>query len=520
MPHSSISFQYEEDQSENSITGLAGLPVCLDLMSVMHLSESIRKHVQVRLGSQGWTDAEQIMSIILLNVAGGDCVDDIEKLNADRGLCRILSRLSVEAEGLNRQQRRELLRKREKEKTRTVPSPTAIRTYLKEFHNKSQEAARNESTVKAFIPEANRYLAGLRYVNADLLSFVQSQSPTKIATIDVDATLVYADKKQALHCYKGPKAYQPLNAWWSEHKLILHTEFRDGNVPAGYENLRLLSEALELLPDSVEEVWLRSDTAAYQHDLLRYCERGVNERFGRIKFAIGCNVTSEFKSAVSEVPQEQWTPVRKLNPRTKKYEDTHLECAEVCFVPSKIGNSKKGLEYRYIATRELMSEQQLLPTIADIDEQQKLPFQTITLSQQRYKLHGLVTNIGMNEFSTGQIVEWLHDRCGYSEQAHSIMKRDFAGSSLPSKYFGANAAWWWMMILALNVTQTLKLLALGARGSTKRMKALRFSLFNIPGRVIEHARQLIIRIAKGHPSFQWLLDIRRRIAALVSPAPT
>jgi hypothetical protein len=28
--------------------------------------------------------------------------------------------------------------------------------------------------------------------------------------------------------------------------MVLHTEFRDGNVPAGYEQLRVFKEALDL----------------------------------------------------------------------------------------------------------------------------------------------------------------------------------------------------------------------------------------------------------------------------------
>jgi hypothetical protein len=48
----------------------------------------------------------------------------------------------------------------------------------------------------------------------------------------------------------------------------------------------------------VETVRWRSDTAGYQHDLLRYCEMGKNECFGRIEFAVGCDVTSSFKQAV------------------------------------------------------------------------------------------------------------------------------------------------------------------------------------------------------------------------------
>ena len=40
--------------------------------------------------------------------------------------------------------------------------------------------------------------------------------------------------------------------------MVLYSEFRDGNVPAGYEQLRVLKEALSFLPDGVDTVRLRS----------------------------------------------------------------------------------------------------------------------------------------------------------------------------------------------------------------------------------------------------------------------
>jgi hypothetical protein len=55
----------------------------------------------------------------------------------------------------------------------------------------------------------------------------------------MDATLIETGEKDALFSYKGYKAYQPLNTYWAEQALMLHTEFRDGNVPAGYEQLRV-----------------------------------------------------------------------------------------------------------------------------------------------------------------------------------------------------------------------------------------------------------------------------------------
>ena len=60
----------------------------------------------------------------------------------------------------------------------------------------------------------------------------------------------------------------------------------------------------------------------------------------------------------------------------------------------------------------------------------------------------------------------------------------------------------------------MKQLVLKESWSAKRMKALRFSLINLPGRIMEGARQLVIRITQGHPSLTVLLEARQRIVEL------
>src|SRR3972149_6496916 len=98
----------------------------------------------------------------------------------------------------------------------------------------------------------------------------------------MDATLAQTHKAGALYCYEHYKAYQPLNTYWAEQGVVLHTEFRDGNVPAGYEQLRVLKEALGELPEGVDRIRWRSDPADNQRALLCYCKRVGNDRFGRI----------------------------------------------------------------------------------------------------------------------------------------------------------------------------------------------------------------------------------------------
>lgn len=498
MPQGILPYKYEEEKNNTGMTAYAGLPVYLDLASVLGLTDHIRTHMHVR--TQGWTDEQVITSLILLNLAGGDCVEDMNILEKDEGFCKILQR--VELKGLSRQQHRAQTRRWRKEKHRSVPSPSAIFRYLNVFHNPGQEKLRVAG--KAFIPLSNKYLQGLMKINGDFIASVQKHNFCKEATLDQDATLAATQKKNALFSYEGYKAYQPFNTWWAEQQMIIHTEFRDGNVPAGYEQLRVFIDSLAMLPPGVTTVYLRSDTAGYQHDLLKYCEKGTNERFGRIEFAIGCDVTREFKKAVAEA--EEWKPFMKEVKGEMK--PTGKEWAEVCFVPNAIGHSKNAPVYRYLATRELLRQEEL-PGM----EQQELPFPTMTLEQKRYKIYGIVTN---RIIDGNTLINWYHKRCGKSEEAHSVMKEDLAGGMFPSSLFGVNAAWWWIMVLAFNLNTAMKNLVLKKSWMPKRMKAIRFSLIALPGRIIERSRELFVRLAKGHPSFEVLLNARQRIMEFAS----
>ncbi|RZB34670.1 MAG: hypothetical protein SRB1_00438 [Desulfobacteraceae bacterium Eth-SRB1] len=118
MAQGVLPFKYEAEKKTTGMTALAGLPVYLDLAKVIGLSKSIEKHLKVRKGGQGWTDSQIVLSLVLLNLAGGDCVDDIKKLEADDGFCEVLKK--AETHGLRRKVRRALLRRWRKGKTRAV----------------------------------------------------------------------------------------------------------------------------------------------------------------------------------------------------------------------------------------------------------------------------------------------------------------------------------------------------------------------------------------------------------------
>ena len=509
MKQGMFGFQYEEEKRTTGMTGLGGLGVYLEMAEAMGMRGSVERHVGVRRGGQGWRDSEVVMALVLLNLAGGESVGDLEVLEKDKGFCRILR--EAEGYGKGARERGGEGKRWGRGRVRGVPSASAVFRYLERFHEAGEESRREEH--KAFIPAAGEALKGLWKVNGDVMGFVQRHGGPGEATLDMDATLVESEKQEALASYQKTKAYQPLTTYWAEAEMAVHSEFRDRNVPAGYQQLRVMREAMGHLPVGVEKVRLRSDTAGYQQELLKYCAEGRDERFGVIEFAVGVDVTAEFKRAVSAVREEAWQVLYRGTGTGEEREECGQEWAEVCFVPNWIGHRKRSPEYRFLAIREPLRN----PPLPGLGEQLDLPFPTVELLNRGwYKVTAVVTN---RDLPADEVIEWYRKRCGKSEQAHGVLKSDLAGGRLPSGRFGANAAWWAIAVLAFNLNAAMKRLVWGAEWTSKRLKALRFALITLPGRVVRRARRLLIRLACGHPAYYLLLRARQRILALAHPPP-
>ena len=342
-----LDFQYEANSSSHGLTSLAGLPLYLDLIKACGLGGAIQRHVRAA-GGQGWLDIQMVLAMIFLNLSGGDCVEDIERLERDSGFSAILR--AIEKDLLSRADRRSLKSRWRRARERATPSPSALSGWLERFDDPASPKA---VAGTAFIPAVTQELRGLWRVNQALLDFLQQRQPAATATLDMDATLIETHKREALFCYKKFKAYQPLNCWWAEQGAMLYSEFRDGNVPAGHEQLRVLQESLRHLPDSVRTVSLRSDTAGYQEELLLYCGEGKDPRFGVIEFAIGADVTEAFRAAVRTTPESAWKPlIRKTDGQPQH---TDQEWAEVVYVPNWAGHSRNRADYRFLAIRERLT---------------------------------------------------------------------------------------------------------------------------------------------------------------------
>ena len=83
MAQGVFDFQYEVEKRSGGMTGLAGLPPYLEFGYVMGLGAAIANRLKIRGGDQGWSDERVVMALILLNLAGGDCVSDLKALSGD-----------------------------------------------------------------------------------------------------------------------------------------------------------------------------------------------------------------------------------------------------------------------------------------------------------------------------------------------------------------------------------------------------------------------------------------------------
>jgi len=112
-------------------------------------------------------------------------------------------------------------------------------------------------------------------------------------------------------------------------------------------------------------------------------------------------------------------------------------------------------------------------------------------SEARY--FAVVTNLG--EWKPRRLLEWHREKAGSIEAVHDVLKHELASGVLPCGRFGANAAWLRLAGISHNVLTALKRIALPPELLTARPKRLRFLIFNTVGRLVQHARQTLCRVA-------------------------
>ena len=262
-------------------------------------------------------------------------------------------------------------------------------------------------------------------------------------------------------------------AVWAEMELVLADEFRDGNVPAMMEPLTVAKRAFAALPASVEQYFYRADSASHESALVSWLcdENRLDGPKGAIGFGISARMSKALATAIAALPAEDWKPYRAPGQEVDELRDW----ADVPFVPSDKSEHKDSQPLRYVAVR-------VRPRQGDF-----------FADGSRVKHFAVLSNRW--ELDGARLLQWHREKAGTIEQVHDIVKNELAGGVLPCGRFGANAAWLRLALLSWNVLVALKRIALPPEMLTARPKKLRFSIFVQAGRLVHHARTLVIRLA-------------------------
>ena len=466
---SPLLFELDPKPAEEMLTSWGGIPLVVQAFRSLGLPGSVKQHVVVKERQRGYDEATFVESLVLLNAAGGECLDDFERLRADRGLSEMIGH--------------------------EVPSSEAARKFLYAFHEQEKiEQAKQQRLPEqmAYIPGESEPLAGLGQVNQDLIRrFGERCAEQKIATVDQDTTIIESRKQEALPTYEGPRGYQPMLAVWAEMDAVLADEFRDGNVPAQMAPLTVAKAAFAALPSTVTSYYYRGDSACHEKELLQWLadEKRAGGPQGFIGFAISARMSEALQAAILKVPEEHWKAYGEPEPEVDR------QCAEVVFVPSDRSEHKGSQPLRYIAMRLRQRQGRLFADGSTV------------------RHFAVLSNLW--DWDPVKLIHWHREKAGTIERVHDVMKNDLAAGVLPSKYFGANAAWLRLAVISYNVLTALKRLALPAELLSARPKRLRFLLFQTAGRLVQHARQLRLRLAMAIEGIVSYLD-----AVGLLPLPT
>lgn len=464
-------------------TGRAGLTVVAEALRGFRVDDAVRRHVQVKQRQRGFSEYDTVESIVMLLAAGGEHMEDMDLLREDGGLCRMMDR--------------------------SFPSADVVRDFLMASHDESlivrAAKAAEAAGEKSYIPEENEVLQGLGRVNTDFVRAAGTPESGTCATIDYDATVINSHKREAKFHYKGERGYQPPIGVWVEQDLIVVDQFRDGNVPAGKDNLPVIRRAFAALPSWVTERKFRGDSACYEEPVLKWlaAEDRADGPTGRIAFTVSADMTKELRAECKKV-LEPGAPAAEGRPRWAMLDDTRgdetVEWADVEFTPGDW--PKTAAPLRYVALRFCAQQGRLYD------------------DDQTVKYLAVVTN---KKERGDQVVQWHWGKAGTVEHVHDETKNGLGAGTLPCGEFGANAAWFRLNVLTYNVLSMLRHRGLPEEFANAKVKRLRFLVFNTLASLTTHARQLFTRLAEtvvGRSRLRrlraWLRNLRR--AAVPAPA--
>lgn len=324
-------------------------------------------------------------------------------------------------------------------------------------------------------------LAGLKTTNEQLAAEIIRRAGKDNFTLDTDATLIETEKECAEMNYKGFTAFSALLSFLADLDLCVAANYRNGAVHAGVGTKGQLEYADDLLKSLGKKLkYFRSDSAGYSADVFNTC-------FARsIIFTITADQDAAVKAAIRRIKNAEW---RKLYDESGR--DTGREYATAVHCLEKTKEPFTLIIQRWQDTQQQLFE------------------------KNQYHHYVIATNDFEREKTAAEII-FHHNRRGNAENYNKEIKSGFGMDYAPSQELAANAVYFEIGVLAYNLAVAVKKLFLEESWSKKTIATLRWQLIFIAGKVVEHGRQLFLKVEEFY--FELLMNIRQKIRFATAPA--
>jgi hypothetical protein len=416
------------EKSNLTLTSFAGLPLLTELAQHCGVVRLLDALPGLWRRSGIYKTSDYVMALALSLIGGGETLDDIRLLRSDEGLAQ----LSLP----------------------DIPAANSVGDFLRRFGHKTIYRLSEIVTRQA------------------LLNVKAGQT----LTLDIDSSLIEAQKEQAKMTYAKFTGYNPLLAWIAEADVFIAGLFRDGNSSPQSHILRLLNYCRQKIsPDN--QLRFRSDSAGYQLAIMEYCHRNG------VDFTISADLDVSVRDVIANIPGKDW--------RLVVYGHDVFLMAETVHAPGS-GSKQQLPAFRLIVTRKLSGQLELFEDV--------------------FRHRAIITNLPPSWSAEAVLVH--HNARGNVEKAIAELKNGFALHKLPCGELMANAAYCQVCLLAYNLVRTLKNHALPDTWRNCCVKNLRYRLLCRAAVVVRHARRLILRL----PSDFAFFDVFERARwAVLSP---
>jgi hypothetical protein len=364
--------------------------------------------------------------------------------------------------------------------------------------------------------------AGLAAVTGRMLSLLPAPRAAALAdgpvTIDLDTTdvEVYGRKKRGVDWnHQGQRVGRPHVASWAETETVLAADLGDGTDDPRATAPDLLRRALAALPRRAREsgrVAMRAD-AGYFAGALARAAHGEH-----IAFAIGARRIAPLWRLLAGLADEDWhdaTGMDNAQVAVAGYcpdwwpANTALLIRRVLLDPAQVSADPRSRRRRTLHP-----------------DQRALPIPELAAAGAIYAYSFILTNLDVSAPDKAAAAEHWYRHRTTVENIFRDSKLGAALRHLPSGYPQVNTAWMGGALLAATMAAWLHQLTAitagedilaghGVRGGKAMIATLRRRLIAVPGRLIRHARHLILRLPPGH---DLLPEVLARLRELPAPA--